>query len=166
MRHDGVTLRDSDPDAPVPGLMAIGEAACVSVHGANRLGSNSLIDLIVFGRAAAQRAAETVTPGERHAPLDRGSEERAVRPSRRGRRDLHHRQAGSLEYAFERRADNPAESARVLSGASPDCVTLIQDGFCENRAKICRSHGCLARHRRSVGKGVPRSNLSLPAHAR
>jgi succinate dehydrogenase/fumarate reductase flavoprotein subunit len=53
----------------VPGLMAIGEAACVSVHGANRLGSNSLLDLVVFGRAAAKRAAETVRPGEAHKPL-------------------------------------------------------------------------------------------------
>ncbi len=78
-RHaEVVTLRDGNPDAPVPGLMAIGEAACVSVHGANRLGSNSLIDLIVFGRAAAQQAAATVKPGERHAPLGRGSEERAL----------------------------------------------------------------------------------------
>ena len=50
----------------VPGLMAIGEAACVSVHGANRLGSNSLIDLVVFGRAAAKRAAEIVKPGTPH----------------------------------------------------------------------------------------------------
>ena len=51
-----------DPDAIVPGLMAVGEAACVSVHGANRLGTNSLLDLIVFGRAAAHRAAEIVRP--------------------------------------------------------------------------------------------------------
>ncbi len=51
------------PDAVVPGLMAIGEGACVSVHGANRLGSNSLLDLVVFGRAAARRAAELVKPG-------------------------------------------------------------------------------------------------------
>jgi succinate dehydrogenase / fumarate reductase flavoprotein subunit len=50
--------------------MAIGEAACVSVHGANRLGSNSLLDLVVFGRAAAIRAAETVTPGAPHRPFD------------------------------------------------------------------------------------------------
>ena len=48
-----VTLKDGDPDRVVPGLMAVGEAACVSVHGANRLGSNSLLDLVVFGRAAA-----------------------------------------------------------------------------------------------------------------
>ena len=64
-----VTLKGDNPDAIVPGLMALGEAACVSVHGANRLGSNSLIDLVVFGRAAGQRAAEVVTPGAPHSDL-------------------------------------------------------------------------------------------------
>ncbi len=64
-----VTPYDGNPDAVVPGLMAIGEAACVSVHGANRLGSNSLLDLVVFGRAAALRAKETVTPGAPHKTL-------------------------------------------------------------------------------------------------
>lgn len=64
-----LTKQGGNPDHVVPGLMAIGEAACVSVHGANRLGSNSLIDLVVFGRAAALRAAEIVTPGEKHADL-------------------------------------------------------------------------------------------------
>ncbi|MAZ03191.1 MAG: succinate dehydrogenase flavoprotein subunit [Sneathiella sp.] len=64
-----VDLKDGNPDAIVPGLMAVGEAACVSVHGANRLGSNSLIDLVVFGRAAAIRAKDVVTPGAAHAPL-------------------------------------------------------------------------------------------------
>src|ERR1700722_15791625 len=59
----------SNPDAVVPGLMAVGEAACVSVHGANRLGTNSLLDLVVFGRAAGQRAAEIVKPGATQAPL-------------------------------------------------------------------------------------------------
>src|SRR6476659_9744545 len=58
-----VTLKDGNPDAVVPGLFAVGEAACVSVHGANRLGSNSLIDLVVFGRAAGLRLAEVVKPG-------------------------------------------------------------------------------------------------------
>jgi succinate dehydrogenase / fumarate reductase flavoprotein subunit len=58
-----VTLRDGNPDAVVPGLFAVGEAACVSVHGANRLGSNSLIDLVVFGRATGKRLAEIVKPG-------------------------------------------------------------------------------------------------------
>ncbi len=58
-----VTKKGKDPDAVVPGLMAVGEAACVSVHGANRLGSNSLIDLVVFGRAAGLRCGETLKPG-------------------------------------------------------------------------------------------------------
>ena len=58
-----LTLKDGDPDSIVPGLMALGEAACVSVHGANRLGSNSLIDLVVFGRAAGLRCAEVVEGG-------------------------------------------------------------------------------------------------------
>lgn len=62
----------------VPGLMAIGEAACVSVHGANRLGSNSLLDLVVFGRAAAIRAAELVTPNTAHAPISIDSEKEAL----------------------------------------------------------------------------------------
>ena len=73
-----LTLKDGDPNAIVPGLMALGEAACVSVHGANRLGSNSLIDLVVFGRAAGLRAAELVTPGEKHAPLPQDSADLAL----------------------------------------------------------------------------------------
>lgn len=64
-----VTLKDGDPDAVVDGLMAIGECACVSVHGANRLGSNSLLDLIVFGRAAANYAAENINPDTPHKEL-------------------------------------------------------------------------------------------------
>jgi len=64
-----VTLKDGDPESVVPGLMAVGEAACVSVHGANRLGSNSLLDLVVFGRAAAHHISDTMEPGARHRPL-------------------------------------------------------------------------------------------------
>ena len=64
-----VTLKDGDPDAVVPGLMAIGEAACVSVHGANRLGSNSLLDIVVFGRAAALRCGEIINKEEKHKQL-------------------------------------------------------------------------------------------------
>jgi succinate dehydrogenase / fumarate reductase flavoprotein subunit len=64
-----VTRKDGDPETIVPGLMAVGEAACVSVHGANRLGSNSLLDLVVFGRAAAHFCQDSMTPGARHRPL-------------------------------------------------------------------------------------------------
>jgi succinate dehydrogenase / fumarate reductase flavoprotein subunit len=73
-----VTKKDGNPDTIVPGLMALGEAACVSVHGANRLGSNSLIDLVVFGRAAALRCAELIESGEKHAELPRDSAEYAL----------------------------------------------------------------------------------------
>ncbi|MGY4397091.1 succinate dehydrogenase / fumarate reductase flavoprotein subunit [Sphingomonas sp. UYAg733] len=73
-----VQLRDGNPDTVVPGLFAVGEAACVSVHGANRLGSNSLIDLVVFGRATGLRLKETLKPGTSHAPLPKGSEELAL----------------------------------------------------------------------------------------
>ncbi len=70
--HLGEVLRPTadNPDQVCPGLMAVGETACASVHGANRLGTNSLLDLIVFGRAAALRAAELITPGAAHKPLN------------------------------------------------------------------------------------------------
>ena len=73
-----VTKKDGDPEVVVPGLMAVGEAACVSVHGANRLGSNSLLDLVVFGRAAAHFCAETMTPGRATSRC------RGCRPEQRG----------------------------------------------------------------------------------
>jgi succinate dehydrogenase / fumarate reductase flavoprotein subunit len=73
-----LTKKGGDPDYVVPGLMALGEAACVSVHGANRLGSNSLIDLVVFGRAAGLRAAELVKPGEKQAELPADSAEMSL----------------------------------------------------------------------------------------
>jgi succinate dehydrogenase / fumarate reductase, flavoprotein subunit len=69
--HHGEVLqpKDGHPESVVPGLMAVGEAACVSVHGANRLGSNSLLDLVIFGREAARRCAQLLKPGAGHAPL-------------------------------------------------------------------------------------------------
>jgi succinate dehydrogenase / fumarate reductase flavoprotein subunit len=73
-----VNLVDGNPDTVVPGLFAVGEAACVSVHGANRLGSNSLIDLVVFGRATGLRIKDTLKPGTAHAPLPKGSEDLAL----------------------------------------------------------------------------------------
>lgn len=67
-----------DPDAVAPGLMSIGEAACVSVHGANRLGTNSLVDLVVFGRAAALRAKELIQPNTPHPKLKSNAGEEAL----------------------------------------------------------------------------------------
>jgi succinate dehydrogenase / fumarate reductase flavoprotein subunit len=78
--YHGEVLRPTagDPDATVPGLMAVGECACVSVHGANRLGTNSLLDLVVFGRAAAHRASETIKAGASQAPLPAKAGENAL----------------------------------------------------------------------------------------
>ncbi len=71
-------LTSNGKDTTVPGLMAIGEAACVSVHGANRLGSNSLIDLVVFGKSAASRAAEIVKPGSNHEELPQSETDKCL----------------------------------------------------------------------------------------
>ena len=86
-----VTLKEGNPDSVVPGLFAVGEAACVSVHGANRLGSNSLIDLVVFGRAAGLRLAEVVKPGAIQEELGKDSADLAL-----GRLDkFRHAEGGS-----------------------------------------------------------------------
>ena len=89
-----VTLKNGSPDTVVPGLMAVGEAACVSVHGANRLGSNSLLDLVVFGREAARHAAEIVKPNTRHRPLPKDAGDLAV-----SRIDKFRNAKGSLKTA-------------------------------------------------------------------
>jgi len=97
-----VTKRQGDPEAVVPGLMAIGEAACVSVHGANRLGSNSLLDIIVFGRAAALRASEGLRPGEGHPTLPDEASERAIARLDRIRWSKGSRGSGEIRLAMQR----------------------------------------------------------------
>jgi succinate dehydrogenase / fumarate reductase flavoprotein subunit len=73
-----VTIQDGNPDTVLPGLMAIGECACVSVHGANRLGSNSLLDIVVFGRAASLRCAQLIEKEQRHPPIKGDSEKQVL----------------------------------------------------------------------------------------
>src|SRR5437868_4824083 len=75
---EALTKKNGEENFVVPGLMAVGEAACVSVHGANRLGSNSLIDLVVFGRAAALRCAEKLTANANQPELARDSADKAL----------------------------------------------------------------------------------------
>src|SRR5438876_561529 len=89
-----LTKKNGDDNAVVPGLMALGEAACVSVHGANRLGSNSLIDLVVFGRAAALRCAEKLTPICNQPDLPATSAEKAL-----GRLDHYRHASGGTPTA-------------------------------------------------------------------
>ena len=101
-----VTLVGDDPDAVVPGLMAIGECACVSVHGANRLGSNSLLDLVVFGRAAAKRCGERIEAGSLHPPLPVEAEDRILARFDR----LRHAQGGEPTAALRLRMQRVMQS--------------------------------------------------------
>jgi succinate dehydrogenase / fumarate reductase, flavoprotein subunit len=86
----------------VPGLMAVGEAACVSVHGATRLGTNSLLDLLVFGRAAAERAAEIVAPGAPHSAMPPAAAEAAVARLDRIRHAKGGSKTGTVRRAMQR----------------------------------------------------------------
>jgi succinate dehydrogenase / fumarate reductase flavoprotein subunit len=101
-RAEALRPTKDNPDAVCPGLMAIGEAASVSVHGANRLGTNSLLDLVVFGRAAAHRAAEAVKPGQPHKPLPAGAGERAVERLDRLRNAKGSRSVGRVRLDMQR----------------------------------------------------------------
>jgi succinate dehydrogenase / fumarate reductase flavoprotein subunit len=94
-----VHLKDGDPDAVVPGLFAVGEAACVSVHGANRLGSNSLIDLVVFGRATGKRIAEIIAKDSKHGTVVTAADDQAIE------RLDHFRNAKGARPTAEIRAD-------------------------------------------------------------
>ncbi len=118
-----VTVKDGDPNTVIPGLMAIGEAACVSVHGANRLGSNSLLDLVVFGRSAANRAAELVTPGESHKQLPHAGEEAIARFDR-----IRHASGGTgtaqLRLNMQRTMQNDCAVFRTQKSLDEGCVNM------------------------------------------
>jgi succinate dehydrogenase / fumarate reductase flavoprotein subunit len=92
----------NDPERTVPGLMAVGEAACVSVHGATRLGTNSLLDLLVFGRAAAERAAALVAPGAPHSLLPATAADAAVARLDRVRHAKGGTKTGAIRDAMQR----------------------------------------------------------------
>jgi succinate dehydrogenase flavoprotein subunit len=118
-----VTVKDGDPNTVIPGLMAIGEAACVSVHGANRLGSNSLLDLVVFGRSAANRAAELVTPGESHKQIPHAGEEAIARFDR-----IRHASGGTgtaqLRLNMQRTMQNDCAVFRTQKSLDEGCVNM------------------------------------------
>ncbi|WP_419826389.1 succinate dehydrogenase flavoprotein subunit [Sphingomonas sp.] len=119
-----VTLKDGDPDSVVPGLFAVGEAACVSVHGANRLGSNSLIDLVVFGRATGFRIAELVKPGTPHGKVATAADDAAI-----ARLDHYRNANGSTPTAQVR-----AEMQRTMQA---DCAVFRNsESLAEGKARI------------------------------
>ena len=135
---EALTKKNGNADTVVPGLMALGEAACVSVHGANRLGSNSLIDLVVFGRAAALRCAELLTPGDKQPDLPKDSAERAL-----PRLDKFRNASGGTPtaQAAAQHADGDAEQLRGVphrrgAGGRPQA----------DPRRLCR-HGGYRRHR-------------------
>src|SRR5216110_2481224 len=105
-RGEVIRPTESDPDAVVSGLMAVGEAACVSVHGANRLGCNSLLDIVVFGRAAAHRALELVRRGSTHAPLPDDAGEPAVARLDRIRHAKGSRKTAEIRVEMQRTMQN------------------------------------------------------------
>src|SRR6202158_2123229 len=100
--HGEVVSRRNGADAVVPGLMAVGEAACVSVHGANRLGSNSLLDLVVFGRACAERCAQVLPRDSTHRPLRRDAAEVSIAHLDRLRHAAGSRPTASLRLEMQR----------------------------------------------------------------
>ena len=111
-----------DPNRVAPGLMAIGEAACVSVHGANRLGTNSLLDLIVFGRAAAHRAVETIDKTATHAPIPDAATDKALSRLDRiryadGDTSTHEIRSG-MQHIMQRHAAVFRSSASLSEGVS------------------------------------------------
>ncbi len=108
-----LTLKNGDPDTVVPGLFAVGEAACVSVHGANRLGSNSLCDLVVFGKAAGARCAEEIQPGEKHADFKKGAGDEALARLDRFRNASGNRPTADLRLAMQRTMQTDAAVFRT-----------------------------------------------------
>jgi succinate dehydrogenase / fumarate reductase flavoprotein subunit len=120
-----------DQDRVVPGLMAVGEAACVSVHGANRLGTNSLLDLVVFGRAAAHRAAETIKPGASQPPLPSGAGEKSLDRFDRVRNAKGGSSVGEIRLAMQRTMQEHAAVFRTSQ--------LLKEGV-DKMTKIAASY--------------------------
>jgi succinate dehydrogenase / fumarate reductase, flavoprotein subunit len=125
---------NGDPNTVVPGLMAIGEAACVSVHGANRLGCNSLLDIVVFGRAAALRAQETLKPGALQKPLPKDSADKALARLDRVRNANGSKPAADIRLTMQRIMQNNcavfrneevlAEGVKLINQASASLKEL------------------------------------------
>ena len=119
-----VTVRGEDRSAVVPGLMAVGEAACVSVHGANRLGSNSLLDLVVFGREASRHAATVVRPGMPHRPLARDAGDFAVARLDRLRHADGSRPTAAIRLEMQKIMQSDAAVFRTGSSLQEGCEKL------------------------------------------
>jgi len=121
-----VTVKDGNPDSIVPGLFAAGEAACVSVHGANRLGSNSLLDIVIFGREAARHIASLVKPGERHRPLAKDAGDFAVARVDRLRNAQGSRPTAEIRLEMQRIMQADASVFRTGESLRDGCQKLAR----------------------------------------
>jgi len=121
-----VTIKDGNPNSVVPGLFAIGEAACVSVHGANRLGSNSLLDLVVFGRAAANRAAQVVTASAAHKRLPASAYDKALGNFDRLRNAKGSTPTADIRLAMQKAMQNHAAVFRTGESLQEGCRKVSQ----------------------------------------
>jgi succinate dehydrogenase / fumarate reductase flavoprotein subunit len=130
-----VTLKNGNADTVVPGLMAVGEAACVSVHGANRLGSNSLLDLVVFGREAGRHAASIVKPGQSHKPLPKDSGDLALSRLDRFLNANGSRPTAQVRLEMQKIMQSDAAVFRTGSSLQEGCEKLQQtyDSFADVR---------------------------------
>ena len=126
--YHGEVLRPTkdDPEAICPGLMAIGEAACVSVHGANRLGTNSLLDIVVFGRAAAIRAGELVEKGASIKPADAGTGENALDRLDKVRHANGGEKTSDIRLKMQRIMQNNAAVFRTTEVLNEGCQLIDQ----------------------------------------
>ena len=123
-----INPRESDVDAVVPGLMAVGEGACVSVHGANRLGTNSLLDLVVFGRAAALKAAELIKPGTPHKNLPKDAGRGAIERLDRLRFSSGKLKASEIRKRMQKAMQNHCTVFRTQD--------ILQDGLKEIQSTV------------------------------
>jgi succinate dehydrogenase / fumarate reductase flavoprotein subunit len=124
--YHGEALRPTadDPDQVVPGLMAVGECGCASVHGANRLGTNSLLDIVVFGRAAALRCAEKIKPGSPHPPLPKDAHDRAIARLDRLRHANGGEPTSAIRLRMQRTMQNNAAVFRTQDVLAEGCQQI------------------------------------------
>jgi len=121
-----VRRKGDDPDAVVPGLFAIGEAACVSVHGANRLGSNSLLDIVVFGRAVANRCAEIIEPHSSHRDLSSELLEKPLREFDALRNAKGNRKTADIRLAMQKTMQSNCTVFRTGEILAEGCQKIDQ----------------------------------------
>lgn len=129
---EAVTKKDGNPDSVIKGLFAAGEAACASVHGANRLGANSLLDIVVFGRACANRISEIAKPGAPHKPLPKHAGEESIANLDKVRYANGNNSVAKVRLAMQKVMQNNAAVFRTGPVLKEGCK-LIDDIFAQHK---------------------------------